>query len=146
MKNLNCTTSISDETSFSISITEEFGWIEPVFLLISPNLCEILRLGKKPISLLQIKHFEITNFQGTYALKFIDLENALIKGNTSDLIIKKAKHVGRHQSENGKMYSSFECSYQFTEMSEYQEYCFFYKAKEVSYLTTFNAFEVEDYE
>ena len=147
MEQLRLTTSITGMTDFSIDISEEFGWIEPVFLLISPNLCEILRLNKKPIYLEKIEHFEIVNLnKDTYALNFLNSEDTLISENSTELIIRKAHHICREKHENGKTYSIFEYSYHFTKLSQYLEYCFFYKADSISYLTTFAAFAVEDYE
>ena len=59
MKKIHCTTSTSEETTFSISICENLGWIEPVFLLLSPNLKENLHLSQEPDSFLRVNHFEI---------------------------------------------------------------------------------------
>lgn len=145
MEQLYSATSISDLTNFSIAISEEFGWIEPVFLLISPNLCEVLRLNKEPIYLDQIKHFEIINFQNTYALHFFNSEDTLVNQISSELMIKRANHICRKKHENGKMYSVFEYSHHFTEISQYLEYCFFYKANDTFYLTNFHSFVVDDY-
>lgn len=146
MRQLFLTTSINGMTDFSIAIIEDFGWIEPVFLLISPNLCEVLRLNRKPTYLDKIKHFEIVKLESNYALKFLNSENTLISGNSSELLIRKANHICRQNYENGKIYSVFEYSYHFTELSQHLEYCFFYKADNISYLTDFTAFSVEDYE
>ncbi len=142
---LCCTTSTNGETQFFISILE-IGWIEPVFLLISPSLCEVLRINEEPTYLEQIEHFEIVNLEKTYALKFFDLENSIVSGDSSELIIKRANHMCRQEHENGKIYSTFEYSYNFTKPSQYLEYCFFYRINNISYLTSFTAFAVEDYE
>lgn len=145
MEQLRLSTSITGMTNFSIAISEEFGWIGPVFLLISPNLGEILRLDKIPNYLDKIEHFEIINFKNTYALNFFNSDNNLVIGNSPELIIRRAPHVCRQKHDNGKVYSIFEYSYLFVECSQHLEYCFFYKANSISYLTSFTAFAVEDY-
>lgn len=145
MRKLCCTTSISGKTFFSISIAESFGWIEPVFLFISPNLQEILRLKEEPLSLLQIKHFEVIKFNNnSYGLHFFNSENDIIREDTAELKIVRAQHIGK-ETRKYETYSLFDSSYCFKEICSYQEYCFFYIANNISYLTSFSAFAVDDY-
>lgn len=145
MKSLCNITSTSDETGFQISISEDFGWIEPVFLLISSHLVEILRLDKEPSPLTQVQHFEIVSLGGQcYGLHFFDT-NTIIRGDSKELKIVKAFHDKRFLQDS-IMYSLFTTSYRFSETTDYAEYGFFYTANNISYLTSFSAFAVEDYE
>lgn len=141
MKSLCHITSTSDETGFQISISENFGWIEPVFLLISSHLAEILRLDKEPSPLTQVKHFEIVSlgWQG-YGLHFFDT-NTIIRGDSKELKIVKAYHHERYEIHSN-MFSLFATSYRFQEAMDYAEYGFFYTANSHSYLTSFSAFAV----
>lgn len=137
-------TSTSDKTDFHISILEDIGWIEPVFLLISPHLAEILRIEQEPSPFTQINQFEVVSlYDGCYALHFFD-SNTIIRGDSEELKIIKLNHDSRYQEFN-KTYSLFCTCYQFTETSDYEEYVFFYTANSISYLTSFSAFAVEDY-
>lgn len=143
-KNISYITSTSGETDFFICITEELGWIEPVFLLISPHLAEILRIKREPSPLATMRHFEvITLDDGSYGLHFFD-SNTTIRGDTKELKIIKLHHDSRY-SASDKTYSTFCASYQLPETSDYEEYGFFYTANCISYLTSFSAFAVEDY-
>ena len=145
MKKLCCTTSILERTFFYISISESFGWIEPVFLLISPNLKETLRLKEEPSSLLQIKHFEVIKMNdNSYGLHFFSSGKDIFSEDTSNLKIVESQHISR-EIINNETYSLFNSYYCFKEISNYQEYCFFYQAKGISYLTAFTAFSVDDY-
>ena len=148
MKKISCTTSIHGETYFQTSITEELGWIEPVFLLISPNLSKILRLPKEPSSWILINHFKVIYIQDkhTFALNFFDKENTIINGDTSELKILQSAFSERKILENGLMYSTFDRYYKFNEVSSYQEYAFLYVANGSIYLTGFSGFTVGDYE
>lgn len=143
MKKIFCTTSISDKTSFSISICENFGWIEPVFLLISPNLKESLHLKDDILSLLRVEHFEIREMNSNYyELHFFNsCDNAIKKQSP---IILKAQYIGK-ETRNSISYSTFSYSYHFKEKSKYLEYCFFFIAGGISYLTCPFAFDVDDY-
>lgn len=144
MKELHDVTFTSKNTGFYISILEDFGWIEPVFLLISPNLKEILRLEKKPCPLLNIKHFEISDLSNNcYAIHFFN-SNDIIAGNFANLKIIKADFV-EEKIINSKICSLFYSSYCFKEAYDYQEYGFFFVANGISYLTNFFAFAVENY-
>ena len=144
MKELRCTTSIFGETEFSISISENLGWIAPVFLFISPNLKKFLRVEEEPSYLSSFNHFEVLKLNDNcYELHFLN-SNDKIKGDTLEFKIERAQYIGK-ELKDSETYSLFNCSYQFKETCRYQEYCFFFVANNISYLTSFSAFSVENY-
>lgn len=143
MKNSYTKTSIGDNTSFYILINENLGWIEPVFLLISPNLKDVLRLTNQPSSLIKISSFEIVEEGYHYIPKFYN-SGSIIKDYSPELKIERAYYQSKIVQDK-KTYSIFESSHYFTEISNYLEYCFFYIADGISYLTSFTSFEVDDY-
>lgn len=140
MKKIHCTTSTSEETTFSISICENLGWIEPVFLLLSPNLKENLHLSQEPDSFLRVNHFEIKK------VNYIDYEISFFQSYNKPIDVKvlKASYLGKFL-EGPDVYSTFDCSYRFKRTYEYLEYCFCFIINNVTYLTSPLAFSVDDY-
>ena len=143
-KDISYITSTSGKTDFFISISEDIGWIEPVFLLISPHLAELLRIDQEPSPFIRLSHFEVVSLaDNCYALHFFD-SDTMIRGDSKELKIVKLQHTSREQML-GKTYSFFCTSYQLPETSDYEEYGFFYTANNISYLTSFSAFAGENY-
>lgn len=144
MNNLRNITFTSEDTGFDISILEDFGWIEPVFLLISPKLIDILRLKEEPCYLINVKHFEILNLAGNcYGIHFFN-SNDIIRGDSKDLKIVKANFI-EEKKIYSKTYSLFSSSFCFKNSYNHLEYSFFYIANGTSYLTHFSSFAVENY-
>ena len=143
MKNSYANTYTSVETLFSIQISEELGWINPVYLLLSPNLKEVLQLEDEVKSLSQIKHFEIITLDDSCYLNFLNSNNNIINCDKLDLEIVKAQYIKKTTIENSS-YSLFESYYSFEKASSHQEYCFLFVANNISYITSISIFSVED--